>query len=243
MKYPIYFIILIFCILKLHGQSIEISRGIDFYYSFVDQGGPNVSDRYLNNSSDPIFKVKLAYTLPQKIRLGVSYCKLDSWAHFELQTKEEWLSTRNGGLYNAGLFLGSSLTDLHWIGLGIGYQFDFWKDRIKLIPNLFIINEIATQTARGRNSYFYGDNGRYQNVTITRYSNPGFQIIPEFNGTFQLKIYKGLHLQLEFSYFVGHRPSMYIEVDFEIEGVKQPLARNYSNGTGFHGLYGLTYYF
>ena len=242
MKYPIYFIILIFCILKLHGQSIEISRGIDFYYSFVDQGGPNVSDRYLNND-DPIIKIKLAYTLPQKIRLGVSYCKLDSWAHFSIRNQDETQRTLLNGETQPGIGVGSSLTDLHRIGLGIGYQFDFWKDRIKLIPNLFIINEISTQTARGRNSYFYGDNGRYQNVTITRYSNPGFQIIPEFNGAFQLKIYKGLHLQLEFSYFVGHRPSMYIEVDFEIEGVKQPLARNYSNGTGFHGLYGLTYYF
>jgi hypothetical protein len=85
--------------------------------------------------------------------------------------------------------------------------------------------------------------GRYKNIITTRYSNPCYQIITELNGILQLKIYKGLHLQYEISYLFGHRPNMYIEVEFEIDGVKQPLARNYNNGTGYHCMWGLGYYF
>ncbi len=222
-------------------QSIEILYGMELYYGKHDLGREDLNVINLNNH-DPFIKLRSSFTLLKNKKLGVilSYSSLRSHASLIVGTEDEVDSFDNFGnpLY---LNANSSSTQLYRFGLGVSYKLYLWKDILLFNPKVILNNEFAKQTwepSFGRS----GEHGRYT-YEYYAYSNPGFQILPEFVIPLNIKVYKGLSIQFEYAFLWGHRPSMYIEAIYKIDGVQQPNSRFYGDGTAHQAMMGLSYHF
>jgi hypothetical protein len=116
-------------------------------------GGPNIATKYLGNN-DPTFKIRLSHNIKSKFRVSLNYYSLSSFAHLSIQTQEESEILSDT---IRGIFLGSSTTKVHRIGFGAGYEFDFFKERIKLIPSIVFNSELAFDTDGGKIFELNGD--------------------------------------------------------------------------------------
>lgn len=227
-------------IAELNGQSIEVLYGMEYFYGKWDQGRADLNVTHFTND-DPHIKLRFGLSPldDDKINFYVSYHQLFPVASIIAGTSEEFNSDFQGSV--PWLNGGTGKTMIYRLGIGVGYRFDFWNSRIRTIPKLIINNEIAKETwgpGYGR----AGISGRYV-YQFYSYSNPGFQMIPEFVVPLCVKLFKGLHLQLEYSFLWGHRPFMYIVAEYEIDGIRQPDSRFYNDGTAHHVMFGLSYMF
>jgi hypothetical protein len=221
-------------------QSIELLYGMELYYGKHDLGRKDLNTTHIDNH-DPHIKLRLGIS-PFKnkcIKLVISYHKMRSFASAQIGTPDELISKVEGPVpfINGG----TSKTDIYRIGFGAAYNLNLWNDRIKFIPKVILHNEIAVETWEpgfGR----AGRTGRYE-YEFYSYSNPGYQILPEFVIPIYFKIYRGLHLQFEYSFLWGNRPSMYIEARYTIDEITQPDSRFYNDGTAHQAMMGLSYQF
>lgn len=214
---------------------------MELYYGKHDLGRKdlNVINR---NNDDPFVKLRFSI-IPfksKKMSLILAYHSLRSTASLIMGSKDEVDTFDENG---KALFLnaGPSKTTLYRIGLGVGYLINIWKENLIFEPRIILNNEIAKETwspGFGRS----GENGRYT-YEYYSYSNPGFQILPEFVIPLNIKIYKGLSMQFEYSFLWGHRPSMYVEAIYKMDGVQQPNSRFYYDGTAHQGMMGVRYSF
>ncbi|MBK8701239.1 MAG: hypothetical protein IPN29_17545 [Saprospiraceae bacterium] len=240
MKY-ILVLIFIFYFPFIYCQEFEILNGFELYYSKVETGSPNISDKYFNNG-DPIFKFRYSHCFKKlnKIPMYAQFYADRSFAHIEIRTKEDDKNWTEG--IRPGIGGGSSRTRVYRIGVGAGYNFDFLESRFMVSPKLIVNFEKAVATS-GAGLRTQGEvNGRYTFDTYAG-SIPGNQIIPEFGMALKLRCIRGLYLFTEYSYLQGHRPNQYIEAEFFIDGVPQPKARNINDGTAHQVMAGISYDF
>lgn len=224
----------------LHSQSIELLNGYELFYSKIDKGDEKLSHRNIDNRG-PHYKLRLGLKpLKNKaIQFVFSYHTVSPYASLLIGTNEELQFTGDGpALYISG---GSAKTRVHRIGIGGGYSISILKGKVQFLPRLILNSEISVQTW-DTGQVAYGISGRYE-YQLYAYSNPGFQIVPEFDVPTFIKIYKGLSLVMDYSFLLGNRPFMYIEADYAIEGVQQPFARFYNDGTAHHLMVGLNFQF
>jgi hypothetical protein len=222
----------------LNSQSIEVLNGQEYYYSKVETGGPNISNKYLNNGT-PIFKFRFSYAVNHNITLYSQFYSAKSFAHIEIRTREEdmkWIEGIRPGIGGA-----NSRTRVFRLGLGTAYNAKLMK--IFTISPKFILNLEQAKETYSSGLRSKGDvNGRYNYDTYAG-SIPGKQILPEIGISIKVKCIWGISLFSEYSYLQGHRPNQYIEAIFSIDGIEQLKARNINDGTAHHLTVGVAYNF
>jgi len=219
------------------GQELEVLHGMEMFYIKVEEGHSEEARNSINNHNNH-WKVRYTHYpfILNNIGVLASYHTVSPLASVLIGTDAEVsLSGKEEALFLSG---SPGKTKVHRFGIGLNFKTKLLNNRLLLNSRFVVNNEFSMQT-KDPAYHFMGKIGAYD-YWYYSYSNPGFQMVPELSLGVQLKIYKWINLNLDYSYLQGFRPFLYSKVDYKIDNSEKASATFYNDGTAHHIMLGIS---